>query len=70
MTTEQFAYWLQGFSELTGGTPPTAEQWQSIQDHLKTVFVKVTPPLTAGAGLYDLYRHRDTQTIPITQTIC
>lgn len=43
---EQFAYWLQGFSELTGDNPPTPEQWQSIKEHLQTVFVKVTPPLT------------------------
>lgn len=45
MTAEQFAYWLQGFAELTGSTPPTAEQWQSIREHLSTVFRKVTPPL-------------------------
>lgn len=42
MNSEQFAYWLQGFVELNG-SEPTAEQWQSIKDHLKTVFVKVTP---------------------------
>ncbi|WP_440466889.1 hypothetical protein ACKI1H_27060 [Pseudomonas sp. YH-1] len=42
MTSEQFSYWLQGFVELNG-SEPTAEQWQSIKDHLKTVFVKVTP---------------------------
>lgn len=42
MTSEQFAYWLQGFVELNG-SEPTPEQWQSIKDHLKTVFVKVTP---------------------------
>lgn len=42
MNSEQFAFWLQGFIELNG-SEPTAEQWQSIKDHLKTVFVKVTP---------------------------
>lgn len=42
MTPEQFAYWLQGYSEIAGQAP-TAEQWQVIQDHLKTVFNKVTP---------------------------
>ena len=47
MSPEQFAYWLQGFAELTGSTPPTVEQWQSIREHLANVFVKVTPP--AGA---------------------
>lgn len=42
MNAEQFAYWLQGFAELNT-EPPTPEQWKSISDHLKTVFVKVTP---------------------------
>jgi hypothetical protein len=42
MTAEQFAYWLQGFSEVNGA-PPTADQWKVIQDHLKLVFQKVTP---------------------------
>lgn len=42
MTAEQFAYWLQGFSELNTA-PPSPEQWQSIRDHLATVFTKVTP---------------------------
>ena len=42
MTPEQFCYWLQGFGEL-GGTPPTPEQWKSINEHLATVFKKVTP---------------------------
>lgn len=45
MTAEQFAYWLQGFAELNPTmSQPTPEQWKSINDHLKTVFVKVTPP--------------------------
>ena len=41
MTTEQFAYWLQGFSEIHGA-PPSAEQWEMIKEHLQTCFVKVT----------------------------
>lgn len=41
----QFAYWLQGFSELNE-QPPSPEQWQSIKEHLATVFNKVTPPLS------------------------
>jgi hypothetical protein len=45
MTPEQFTYWLQGFVELGKGTAPTAEQWKSIQEHLSTVFQKVTPPV-------------------------
>lgn len=43
MTPEQFAYWLKGFTELNGGAMPTEVQWLSINDHLKTVFNKVTP---------------------------
>lgn len=42
MTAEQFAYWLQGFSELNLG-PPSEVQWKIVQDHLATVFTKVTP---------------------------
>ncbi len=42
MTPEQFAYWLQGYAELNA-EPPSAEQWQSIREHLATVFRKVTP---------------------------
>lgn len=45
MTAEQFAYWLQGFSELNA-EPPSAEQWQAIKDHLALVFNKVTPAYT------------------------
>lgn len=42
MTPEQFVYWLQGFSEITGSTP-SEKQWEIIQDHLQLVFEKVTP---------------------------
>lgn len=52
MTPEQFAYWLQGFTELTGDLQaPSPAQWQAIKDHLQTVFVKVTP--TVGAPRVD-----------------
>jgi hypothetical protein len=42
VTPEQFCYWLQGFSEVAK-THPTPEQWIEIQNHLKTVFNKITP---------------------------
>lgn len=45
MTPEQFAFWLQGYVELTGGTPPTQEQWDSIVEHLGLLFNKVTKPV-------------------------
>lgn len=48
MTPDQFCYWLQGFFELKktidhrdGSTPETMKM---IEDHLQTVFQKVTPP--------------------------
>lgn len=58
MTSEQFAYWLQGFVELNG-SGPTPEQWQSIKDHLKTVFVKVTPEVRQIAPSYPGLRTGD-----------
>ncbi|MDE1179487.1 hypothetical protein [Paraburkholderia sp.] len=45
MTAEQFAYWLQGFTELTQGQTPSPAQWKCIREHLETVFKKVTPPV-------------------------
>jgi hypothetical protein len=44
MTAEQFAYWMQGFAELSGDEPPTPAQWKSMREHLALVFTKVTPP--------------------------
>jgi hypothetical protein len=45
----QFCYWLQGFNELnTSGKPPGELQWKIIQDHLSTVFNKVTPTYPGG----------------------
>lgn len=44
MTPEQFAYWFQGFAELSP-TPPTPEQWESMRQHVATVFKKVTTPV-------------------------
>ena len=49
MTSEQFCYWMQGFCELSGNTPPTAEQWKSIVEHLQLVFNKKTS-IAIGPG--------------------
>jgi hypothetical protein len=47
MNAQEFAYWLNGFVELTGNdAPPTSAQWKSIKEHLNLVFKKVTPVLT------------------------
>jgi hypothetical protein len=51
MTPEQFAYWLQGYAELTPNTPPNTEQWKNIRERLATVFHKVTPPLSVPSIL-------------------
>lgn len=52
MDAHNFAYWLNGFAELNGDTPPSKAQWKSIREHLGLVFEKVTPPVS----------HRTTQT--------
>lgn len=38
-----FAYWLQGFFELSNSTTLTEEQVAMIKAHLALVFEKVTP---------------------------
>lgn len=43
MTGQEFAYWLQGFFELTEGNKITSKQVKIIKDHLALVFTKVTP---------------------------
>jgi hypothetical protein len=43
MTPEAFAYWLQGFFELTDSKELSAAQLEVIRNHLKLVFTKVTP---------------------------
>lgn len=53
MTPENFAYWLQGFVELSGSTP-TEEQWEVIKQHLQLIFVKVTNgQVTEGRNIED-----------------
>lgn len=47
MTAEQFAYWFQGFAELSE-SPPTQAQWDSMREHVATVFKKVTPSVRTG----------------------
>ena len=53
MTPEQFAYWLQGFSEV-GKEGPTTEQWKIIQDHLALVFTKITPTYAPTPNLFPM----------------
>ena len=43
MDALNFAYWLQGFVELTQGQTPNPAQWKSIKEHLDLVFTKVAP---------------------------
>lgn len=58
MTADQFCYWLQGFFELKktidhrdGATPETMKM---IEDHLQTVFKKVTPAFEQKHGLPEM----------------
>ncbi len=47
MKTRDFAYWLQGFVEITGDMDrPSEKQWTIIKDHLQLVFTKETPDRT------------------------
>lgn len=41
MTPEQFAYWLQGYAEISG-KQPTESEWQVIKDKLQSLFINVT----------------------------
>lgn len=69
MTPEQFTYWLQGYAELTDEVP-TAEQWQSIREHLATVFTKVTPSLGGGFFQYPGGQVLGTDDRGLVRTIC
>lgn len=46
MTPEQFAYWLQGFFEMSETKKLNPKQVQMIKDHLQQVFTKQTPDYT------------------------
>lgn len=56
MNFERFAYWLQGYVEVTGGEYPTPEQWEIVKDHLSLVFNKVTPVRDVQGRLPDQTR--------------
>lgn len=63
MTPEQFAYWLQGFAEVTQRAP-TEQEWKIIKDHLATVFNKVTPTYQPPKINPFPYDSRKPETIP------
>lgn len=44
MTTVNFAYWLQGFFEITGTNTITEDQVKMIKAHLNMVFVHDIDP--------------------------
>lgn len=56
MNAQEFCNWLQGSAELHPGWVPSPEQWKSIKEHLQTVFVKVTPPMTPHVHIVDQSR--------------
>jgi hypothetical protein len=43
MDALNFVYWLNGFAELSGDAPPTAQQWQVVRNHIALVLAKRTP---------------------------
>ena len=43
MTTKEFAYWLQGYFEISGAKELDERQVEVVKDHLALVFTKVTP---------------------------
>jgi hypothetical protein len=52
MNAQEFAYWLQGFFELTEDDKQlTKKQVKIIRDHLSLVFKKVTPDRSAGSDI-------------------
>lgn len=72
MTPEQFAYWLQGFVEMTPTeNVPTPQQWTMIKQHLQTVFTKVTPDLgkTEMLNLKDVFKKMPRNN-PLDGAIC
>lgn len=42
MRAEDFAYWLQGFFEMTDSKTLTEKQVQMVKEHLALVFTKTT----------------------------
>ena len=46
MNADEFAYWLQGFFELSESNQLTDKQVEIIKNHLQLVFEKVTPDAT------------------------
>lgn len=58
MTPEQFAYWLQGFFEMTETDVLSTKQVMMIREHLQLVFKKVTrgsPGSSSGGGLEKIH---------------
>jgi len=49
MNSQDFAFWLQGYIELSPEGIPSPEQWTMIKEHLALVFDKQTPELMVPA---------------------
>lgn len=49
MTPENFAYWLQGYFEISGVSVLDEAKVQIIKDHLDLVFSKITPERTTNS---------------------
>lgn len=42
MTTDQFCYWLRGFTELAETETLSPKQWEVVKRHLELVFSNIT----------------------------
>jgi hypothetical protein len=49
MTSRDFAYWLQGFFEISGATEVTPDQLKVIRNHLNMVFKHEIDPSHGNA---------------------
>jgi hypothetical protein len=49
MTSRDFAYWLQGFFEISGATEMTAPQVEQLKKHLHMVFEHEIDPSAGDA---------------------
>lgn len=65
MTSRDFVYWLQGFSEISK-VAPTEEQWKVIQSHLNLVFKhEIDPSMPDPSGkLQQAHDGKPTGTTP------
>lgn len=55
MSPESFAYWLNGYFEISDSNNLSPQQVQMIRDHLNLVFKKVTPAQNKKRNFDELF---------------